>query len=876
MPETQSIIEHPTHEHRLANGLSVLIREDRSSPVVAIVTHVKAGYFNEPDRLVGISHVLEHMYFKGTARRAVGAIARETKAAGGYLNAGTIYDYTSYYTVLPSASLEMGLDIQSDALRHSQIDEDELRKELLVITQEARRKLDSPGAVAVETLYEEMFDVHRIRRWRIGTEEGLSRLSRSDVWEYYRQLYHPANIILVIAGDVDPAATLALVERYYGDMPAGETIGERSPEEPARHGFRLRQISGDIVQTHMEWGWRTPGSLHEDTPRLDLLAVILGQGRASRLFRNVRERGLVTGITAYNYTPTDVGVFGISAELLPRDAEQALAAVWSTVAELRQTPPGEAELQRARNILESRFLRRLETVEGQANVLAEWQALGDWRLAAAYLRQVLQATVAELHATAQSYLHLDAATALIYRPAEAPALGWDSSRTRTALNALPVPAAPPAEPVIPVTAAPRRAVPAPDSREDGVWLYRTAGFDLAIKPRGHAPLVSMEICFRGGTAHEQTPQAGITGLLARVSVKGTRRRGGAALAEATEALGGSIAPSVSADLFSWGLSLPSRHYAAGLSLLAEVVGEPGLMEEELERERKVALSDLEHLRDDMFRFPLRLFMQGAFPGHPYGFTIDELEAALRAADRPQVLAWHEQEVLSARPLVVLVGAIDPEEAAAVALAEVEGVFAGRGRDGARPPTWPATPTEVAVQRAKTQTALVLGFPGARRGTPEAYALQVLSSVVSGLGGRLFEELRGRRSLAYTVSAYPIARWLGGAFITYIATAPEREEEARAGLLAEIDRLIAEPVAADELLRAQRYTVGAWQIRSQMNGAHVSDLTNALLLGEGLHEIREYEDRIRAITPEAIQHAVTLFFDPQRLVTGVVRGSGGGR
>src|SRR5690606_38160177 len=142
------------------------------------VTHVRAGYFDEPDAIVGVSHVLEHMYFKGTARRGAGEIARETKAAGGYLNAGTIYDHTSYYTVLPSSSLEQALDIQADALQRSAIDDDELRRELLVIIQESNRKLDNPAAVAQETLFETMFDVHRIRRWRIGHEAMLRGFTR--------------------------------------------------------------------------------------------------------------------------------------------------------------------------------------------------------------------------------------------------------------------------------------------------------------------------------------------------------------------------------------------------------------------------------------------------------------------------------------------------------------------------------------------------------------------------------------------------------------------------------------------------------------------------------------------------------------------------
>src|SRR5678815_1705311 len=138
----------------LPNGLTVLVRRDSSAPVVAIVTHVKAGYFDETDDVSGIAHVLEHMFFKGTARRGVGEIAKETKASGGFLNAHTIYDNTTYYTVLPSSGFAAGLDIQADAYANSVVDAAELKKELEVIIQEAKRKTDNPPVVAVETLYE--------------------------------------------------------------------------------------------------------------------------------------------------------------------------------------------------------------------------------------------------------------------------------------------------------------------------------------------------------------------------------------------------------------------------------------------------------------------------------------------------------------------------------------------------------------------------------------------------------------------------------------------------------------------------------------------------------------------------------------------------
>src|ERR1051326_6700129 len=189
----------------LPNGLTLLVQRDADAPAVAVVSHVRAGFFDEPDRVAGVSHVLEHMLFKGTPTRSVGAIARETKAAGGYLNASTGYTQTTYFAVLPAASLAVALDLQADALQRSVLDPEELRRELRVIMEEARRKLDTPSAVAAETLHALLFDRHRIRRWRIGTEEQLAALTHADVVAYYRSRSVPGRAIVSVGGGVDPA-----------------------------------------------------------------------------------------------------------------------------------------------------------------------------------------------------------------------------------------------------------------------------------------------------------------------------------------------------------------------------------------------------------------------------------------------------------------------------------------------------------------------------------------------------------------------------------------------------------------------------------------------------------------------------------------------
>src|SRR6266705_6582190 len=155
----------------LQNGLTVIIREQQAVPLASITTYVKAGYFEEDDRISGSSHVIEHMFFKGTSKRQVGEIARETQALGGYLNAYTYYDRTVYHTEVPAENMKKALDIQADALWNSTYDANELKKEIEVVLQENNRKLDNPPAVASEKLYAAAFQQHRMKRWRIGTPE---------------------------------------------------------------------------------------------------------------------------------------------------------------------------------------------------------------------------------------------------------------------------------------------------------------------------------------------------------------------------------------------------------------------------------------------------------------------------------------------------------------------------------------------------------------------------------------------------------------------------------------------------------------------------------------------------------------------------------
>jgi zinc protease len=856
----------------LSNGLSVVIRRDRSAPVVAIVTYVNAGYFDETDDIVGIAHVLEHMYFKGTPTRGVGEIAKQTKAVGGYLNAGTIYDHTSYYTVLPASGFVQGLDVQADAYARSVIDAGELARELEVIIQEAKRKADNPPAVATETLYELLHDRHRIRRWRIGREPGLREITREALWSFYKNYYHPGNTVLSIVGDVDPAEALAEVQEKYGALPAGEPARLHGPTEEGVSGFRYREWGGDILQTQLAFGWRTPGTTHPDTPTLDLLGAVLGSGRASRFYRAVRERRLASSVASYNYTPTEIGVFVVHAETQPECAADAARAIWDQLRAVREGDVGELEIERAKRIYESQFVRRLEDMEGQANYLAEWEALGDWRMGERYLERLMMATRDDLVAVAGRYLDPDNAGVVVYRPASSPQIAASPHEMRAVMEAEPRPdALPPAKPYK-AHALGKSAKPVFDREEVGVRIYRTArGMPIAIRRKAGAPLVHAGVYIVGGASDEAPELAGLTTLMARTALKGTASRTALQIAEEAEMLGGSVGSAAGAESFGWSVSVPARYSAAAIELLSDVVQHPIFTDEALDTERSIALADVAALRDDMFRYPMRLATQAAFAGHPYGVPASGTEETLRRIDADAVRRWHAEHALTSAAVIALVGDADPDELAELA-ARAFGELEHAAPRPLSPPSWPTKIITSVEARDRAQTAMAILFPGPARDDDARYSAAMIASVASGLGGRFFDELREKRSLAYTVHAFASDRRLAGTFGAYIATNPDQEDAARDGLLAEFRRLREEPVTAEELQRAQQYAIGSHAIRQQSGGAVLADLVDAFLFGE-LSELADYDAMVRAVTAESMMDVARTHFDPSRRVEGIVRGVG---
>nr|MBA3672236.1 insulinase family protein [Gemmatimonadaceae bacterium] len=336
-----------------------------------------------------------------------------------------------------------------------------------------------------------------------------------------------------------------------------------------------------------------------------------------------------------------------------------------------------------------------------------------------------------------------------------------------------------------------------------------------------------------------------------------------------ELLGGSVGGVAGSESFGWTISVPTRHAAEAMALLADVAQSPTIPDEALDTERAIAIADLVALRDDMYRYPVRLATMAAYAGHPYGAPVSGDESTLPHITADDVREWHRAHFLNAPSVIAVVGDADPDDLAALAAARFGALRTGELATLAAP-TWPAAVVQRVEQREKSQTALALLFPAPARGDDARFAIDMIAGVASGLGGRFFDELRDRQSLGYTVQAFASERALGGAFVSYIATAPEKEEIARAGLLREFEKLCEEPVSPRELSQAQTYAIGTHAIRQQSGGAVLAEMVDAYLFGT-LGELAAFEGRVRGVTAKQMRQLAEKYFVAGRRVEGIVRG-----
>jgi zinc protease len=864
----------------LPNGLTVLVAEDPASPVAAINLWVQAGYFDETDEEIGISHVIEHMFFKGTtARPRPDQIATEMKALGGETNAGTYYESTNYHVILPADRFEAALAIQADALTDPLFDADELKREKEAVLQEARRKLDTPQAYALEMLYREAFDVHRIRRWRIGTEEGIRALTREQLVSYYRRHYVPGRIVLAIAGGVPEGKAFEAARHLFGGIPAGEGDVLGSPAEPVRSGFRAARLTGDIRRGQIILGFRSVPILSDDDPALRVLAHVLGGGRASRLHQAVKERdGLVDGIGSGVEAFRDLGLFTVHIEGDPKLGPPALRSTIAEIERLRTEPPSAAEMERARTAIEFRYHASRSEALGRSAILAYYESLGGFGLAEESMKRMLAVTASDVRRVAEATLDIRNATLLEYLP-EAGAPATVPAAEARLQDLLRVEAGPALKDPLAAkagTAAPAGPPPllrlSPLPPAGSVTRRRFESGPLLVhEERRDQPLVTLCVAFRGGRSGEQREQSGITRLMQAALLKGSPSRDARRVAVELDSLGTAIERVVDEDYFGFALGVLARHAGKGFEILMDLVRRPVFAYEEIEKERALLLAAQESIRDQSLPHTFQLFRQAAFGSHPYSLPAYGLTASVQSLRREDLVRWHRLTIRPASMIVTIVGALGPTEAADLvgqAIAEWPQDGFGGSEPGALLP-WGAA--EVVETRRRAQTAQIIGFPTPGVQSPERHALDIVQSVTSGLGGRFFEAVRGKRGLAYAVQSFNFHRLRGGAFLTYLGTSPRDEAEARRVLFQEIATLRHDGPRRDEIERARRHLVGGHAISLQGNGSRALRYSDAEVRGLGAEAVVDYARRIAAVVDQDVGDAIWRYLDPDRCALGILRG-----
>jgi zinc protease len=522
-----------------------------------------------------------------------------------------------------------------------------------------------------------------------------------------------------------------------------------------------------------------------------------------------------------------------------------------------------------RRIVSARAVRRLETMEGQASWLAEWESQGDWRMGERYHEALLAATAAEVTEAAGRWLLPDAYGAVAYRPRDAAPLAADAAAFARLLDgaaAAPMPG--PGDPTVQAPAV-HAGRPRAERVEAGVHVFRTrGGVPVLVVPKPGARIVHLGASVLGGAVAEPTTRSAAPRSWPRRASR-ARRRARPRRSRGRRAHGRQRRGERGFETFGWGISVPTRSSAArGAPRRRGAARElPRRGGGHRARGGRAAAPHACATTCTAGRCARR---RGGVRGHAYGRPVGGTEATLAAVTPRPCAPGTGRSRARAASVLALVGDVDPAEARRCSAAAF-GELATPSRRRSAGPAWPEGVVVREDRRAKRQTALAMLFPGPTRRDPERVVAQLLAGVASGLGGRFFDELRDRRSLAYTVHAFAPARRCAGAFGAYIATGPEQEEEARAGLLAEFARLADGGVTADELERAQTYALGTHAIARQSGGTVLADAVDAWLLGEGLGELAAYEARVRGVTLADVRRLAARHFDPARRVEGVVRG-----
>lgn len=824
----------------LSNGLTVILCEDRRVPVMSAQLWFRVGSMHEDGRLgSGISHFLEHMLFKGTTKRGVGEIAREVEARGGNINAYTGWDRTVYYVdgladggqSGGDAGVTVALEVLLDAAMRSTLPAEEFAKEREVILREIAMYRDKPDSQAAEMLFSAAYAAHPSRHPVIGYEEVFAALTHEDLRDWYRARYAPNNAVLVAAGDFDAARVRALIEELAGAWPRRSVAAENLLDEPPQ--VAPREAEGEsrtgAEQTRLHLAWQAFDFRHADAPALEVLAMIAGLGRSARLYQVLRERKrLVHSVEAWTLLPSWRGLFGASALVERGKAAAAREAILREMERFTRTLVTRAEISRAIKQAVSAQLGARKTMHGVATDLARGELVaGDLAFFDRYLERVRKVTPDDLRRVARQVLRDDRLTRVTLHPKGA------LRRLRVASGAR-------------AACAIRR-----EKLANGITLL--LGEDRRL------PFVELRLVMRSGLLFEDARLNGVSSLVSRLLLKGTKRRSAEQVSREIESVGGAISTYSGGNSLGVCVETLAADLPLAFDVLADVVKAPAFAAAAIEREREAQLADIRREREQ----PLRIAVQNArrrlFGEHPYRLPPLGTEKTVAALSREDLLTFWRRLAAPANMTLAVFGEVRAAEVRRLA----------RRHFGALAPGTPPAPPSISPRfqlgerieerHDKEQAVIVVAYPGIDLHSPDRPALELLIAAISGMGSRLFVRLRDELALCYYVGVADMLGLQRGAVWFYLGAAPERAAEAERAMLAEIDRLQQDGVTREEMDRARAGLLGERRLSRQDPGEHALAAALDELYGLGYDHADRIEETMRALAPEDLRAVAQKYF-----------------